>query len=224
MPSEMLLETARYHYIRAERLRRSKPRTNERKAQRPWMKLIRSTPRNNPIGVDDNTGPWCCRCMGLEKCNICDGIHYRNAPCPPALLARKAASVAASSPTPNATARALGVAPSAKGVRPIAAHGQKGAASKSTNPVAKATKAIPRDDAPLASEVDGVASRLSAGRTAQGAPAKAASAALKKAESKAKHLAPKKDTRVGDRHKPGYWADYGKKYRARLKAEKEGKS
>jgi hypothetical protein len=55
------------------------------------------------------------------------------------------------------------------------------AARRSTvrpNPKAKATKANPRDDASMASEADGVASRLSAGRTAQGAPVKTVSAAL----------------------------------------------
>jgi hypothetical protein len=46
---------------------------------------------------------------------------------------------------------------------------------------------------------------------------------LDKAEAAAARLAPKKDTRKGDRHAPGYWAEYGRKRRARLKAEGEAR-
>lgn len=46
-------------------------------------------------------------------------------------------------------------------------------------------------------------------------------AILAKAEAAAAHLAPKrKDTRKGDRHKPGYWADYQRKRRAKAKEQK----
>lgn len=58
-----------------------------------------------------------------------------------------------------------------------------------------------------ASEADGVASRLSAGRTAQGAPVTAASATT---------ATPKRvDKRKGDRHRAGYWASYQRKDRVK---------
>jgi hypothetical protein len=31
----------------------------------------------------------------------------------------------------------------------------------------------------------------------------------------------KKDTRKGDRHRPGYWVEYGRKRRAKAKAARE---
>lgn len=106
-----------------------------------------------------------------------------------------------------------------------------GQAGSPANPEAKASKANPRDDAPVASEADGDASRLSAGRTAQGAPAKAARAALKKAETESAHLAPALTTRgtprkrapKGTVDRKAYQAEKARKRRARKRAEKQQK-
>lgn len=65
--------------------------------------------------------------MGIEKCSECGGIHYRNAPCPPALLAKKAASAAASSHRLDAKSGELPLASKGR------ASGKKGAATKTTN-------------------------------------------------------------------------------------------
>lgn len=80
---------------------------------------------------------------------------------------------------------------------------------------AKATKASPRDDAQMASEADGVASRLSAGRTAQGAPVKAVSAALTKRGT------PRKRAPKGSFDRKTYHRELMRKTRA--KAAKETK-
>lgn len=75
----------------------------------------------------------------------------------------------------------------------------------------------------MASEVDGVASRLSEGRTSQGAPTKVARAALTQAEANAEHLAPKRGRPRIHPDRKAYKAAEERKRRARLKAEKEGK-
>ncbi|TXH08621.1 MAG: hypothetical protein E6R03_17895 [Hyphomicrobiaceae bacterium] len=98
-----------------------------------------------------------------------------------------------------------------------------GQASRSRPPVpnSRLADALDRIAAPDFAEARGP----SPDRVREPSDITATSAILTQAEAQAAHLAPKKDTRKGDRHAPGYWADYSKRRReaARLKAEREGK-
>lgn len=139
---------------------------------------------------------------------------------------KKVTSVAAPTPSPVAPDSTLGDAGHltvgiARKPRGQYRSGQKGVSSQTTDPEAKATKAIPRDDALTASEADGVASRLSTGRTVQGAPVKAARAAIQLDEADAAHLAPKSKGGRPKVHedRKAYRAKKAREYRLRDKAK-----
>lgn len=131
-----------------------------------------------------------------------------------------AAPVAASTPSPGAPDSTLGDAGHlmvgiVRKPRGSYRSGQKGAASKSAKPKsrAKATKATREAQSPMDGEADGVASRLSAGRTAQGAAATVASPAIKRGRGRPPGPVPF-DKKAHDRKMAA-------QRRALLKAQKE---
>lgn len=166
--------------------------------------------------------------MGLEKCSKCDGMHYRNAPCPPALLAKKAASAAAPSHRLGPQDQS-GELPSASKGR---ASSKKGAATKTTKKRggSSAVEPLTSNQTVEGSTPSRRSSSLDLSHSdpevkhGKGA-GRSSSVILAKAEAAAAHLAPKRGRGrpKSIRDMAAYKAEKQREYRARLKAEREGK-